>query len=177
MGEIKDFVPEKLVIPMMFSDGQDPRGPIEIIVQRFGRIDFQSDELCFGFTKYYEPEMGEHLTKIIIAFAELVSPQELADIKLYTNEIEQQFAMSGKRKVNLDPGLIGLRRFILATSKDNGHRIPLQRGIYAEITMLFMEGDFTPLLWTYPDYQTDEYRGILREIRDVYKQQLKKREQ
>jgi hypothetical protein len=96
-----------------------------------------------------------------------------------TNKIEEEYtgaASSGAaagRKVNLDPGLLNLSRFILATTKDNSHRIPLEKGIYGELTLQFSKKDFQTLPWTYPDYTTREYRDILIRIREIFKNNLK----
>ena len=77
------------------------------------------------------------------------------------------------RKVNFDPGIMNLSRLILASTKDNAHRIPLSKGIYAEITLLFQKGDFKPLPWSFIDYQSKEYTEILFKIRTIFKEDLK----
>ena len=84
-------------------------------------------------------------------------PRSWPRIKRETNDIEDRFREQGLRKVNLDPGLLSLPRFVLATTKDNAHRIPLEGGIYAEITLLFGKGTFRPLPWTYPDFRSENY--------------------
>ena len=75
--------------------------------------------------------------------------------------------------MNLDPGLLSLPRFVLATTKESAHRIPLEEGIYAEITLLYEKGSFRPLAWTYPDFRSEGYIVLLNEIRLRYKSQLK----
>ncbi len=95
----------------------------------------------------------------------------IAEIKLQTNRVEEQFREAGGRKVNIDPGLLCLSRFILVTTKESAHRIPLSGGIHAEITLLFHKGSFRPLEWTYPDYRSPEYLHVLNEIRGLYKAQ------
>ena len=69
--------------------------------------------------------------------------------------------------------MLSMKRFILATSKDNGHRIPLQKGIYGEVTLLFVNKKFQSLPWTYIDYQSEEYSKVLEEIRIIYKNNIK----
>jgi hypothetical protein len=103
----------------------------------------------------------------------LVDPAELAAIKLRCNELEQLFIEEGRRKVNLDPGLISLGKLILASTKDNAQRVPLSRGIYGEISLIYRKKAFRPLPWTYPDYQSDRYHEILRHIRGLYAEQLR----
>ena len=104
-----------------------------------------------------------------------VDPERLADIKTRTNEIEMLFADGkGNRRINLDPGILSLSSFILATCKDRSHRIPLRNGIYAETTLIYQNRDFQRLPWTYADYSSDEVRSVLREFRSAYKEMLVK---
>lgn len=136
-------------------------------------MDFLSPVLPFEYTDYYCEEMGKPLWRCFFAFAELVPPDRLAEIKLLTNRIEAGFSTDRRRNVNLDPGLISLDRLVLASTKDNGRRIPLAKGIYGEVTLVYIDKAFRPLEWTYPDYRSDEYRFLLGSIRTIYRNQLK----
>ena len=58
----------------------------------------------------------------------------LAEIKLWTNDLEASFGEAGAapglsvpRPINLDPGFIELSKLVLATTKDHAHRIYLGR--------------------------------------------------
>jgi len=62
---------------------------------------------------------------------------------------------------------------VLATTKDNAHRIYLGQGIYAEVTLIYRGRRFCPLPWTYPDYASGDYDPILRVIRERYMDQLR----
>ena len=75
--------------------------------------------------------------------------------------------------MNLDPGLLSLSNFILATCKDRSHRIPLRDGIYAETTLIYQDKDFQRLPWTYADYSSDEIKAVLRGFREKFKKMLK----
>jgi hypothetical protein len=79
----------------------------------------------------------------------------MAEVKLRTNTLERELSSCGKRAVNIDPGYITLSKAVLATTKNYSHRIYLREGIYAEITLAWEKGTFTPRPWTYPDYRTD----------------------
>jgi hypothetical protein len=136
-------------------------------------MDFTSPSLPFTFTSYYDAEMGTPIERFFVSFEQLVDPARLPRIKGQTNEIEGLFSDQGRRTVNLDPGLLSLPRFVLATTKENAHRIPMEAGIYAEITLLFGKGSFRPLPWTYPDYRSEVYLSILNGVRARYKGQLK----
>lgn len=176
MGRIGVFPPQKLVICALLSL-EDFLSPIRNALEgEFGPIDYQSPLISFDFTQYYEEEMGKDLKRCFFSMKTLVDPSALAQIKIRTNTMEGSFAVDGKRRVNLDPGLITLSRFVLATTKESGHRIPLRDGIWGEITLLYMKKDFQPLPWTYPDYATRTYRDILLEIRALYKGQIQNKE-
>lgn len=92
----------------------------------------------------------------------------LADIKHTTNAIEARFAANGRRRVNIDPGYLTMERFVLATGKNFTHRVYLEQGIYADLTLLYQHNDFTPLPWTYPDYAGSEMRHFLLMVRERY---------
>jgi hypothetical protein len=85
--------------------------------------------------------------------------------------MEEEFRRPAQRPVNLDPGLLSPARFVLASTKPSAHRVPLSAGIYAEIELLYEQGRFRPVEWTYPDYCSEEYRGILEHIRELFKAQ------
>jgi hypothetical protein len=144
--------------------------------QNFGPIARVSAAFSFHQTKYYEPTMGSGLTKQLIAFEQLVPQQQLAEIKLRTNEMEKELANTGSyseaRPLNLDPGLLTLGKFLLATTKDQAHRIYLRDGIFAEVTLRFQSGQFEPWPWTYADYREPEVRAALKDFRDWYKVRL-----
>lgn len=169
MGEIKRFKPDKLVMPILISR-QRMRAPLlEELRSRFGPVDYTSIDLPFTYTRYYDEEMGTPITRFFISFLRLVNPGALARIKGETNQLECLFTEAGRRKVNIDPGLLNLGRFVLASSKDGSHRIPLSDGVFAEVTLMYEKGSYRPLEWTYPDYRSEDYLKILEDIRRLYK--------
>jgi len=109
--------------------------------------------------------MGKPIVRSYWAFEHLVDPSMLATIKHFTNELEQQLAAGQGRRVNLDPGLLGVARFCLATTKDRAHRIPLSGGIYAELTLIFEHKEFHALPWTYRDWASLPVRKMLATLR------------
>jgi hypothetical protein len=139
----------------------------------FGPVALSSPPLSFHHTTYYEASMGPGLRKQLLAFERLVPGEELAAIKLRTNEMEQELMATAiyaePRPVNLDPGLLTLGKFMLATTKDQAHRIWLRDGIYAEVTLRFHAGNWEPWPWTYADYREPEMLDALRGFRDYYR--------
>ena len=176
MGYIANFTPCKLVAAQLLAADAEQAASDAGLETLFGPIDYASPVLDFSYTDYYRREMGERIVRRFVSFRDLVSPDRLAEIKIETNELEESFAAGGKRRINLDPGLLNLSRFVLATTKDNSHRIALRDGIYAELTLQYSRKDFQILPWTYPDYATREYRDILLIIRGIFKDDLKRAE-
>lgn len=62
----------------------------------FGLIDLKSDVLPFHFTDYYNEEMGKGIQRRFYSFEKLIMPDEIATIKVQTNQIEESIASSKK---------------------------------------------------------------------------------
>lgn len=173
MGKIREPLPVKLMTSIFTGDETLLAVARGALASRFGPMDYQSEILPFNHTTYYAREFGEGLLRQIVAFTNLIWPQQLAGIKRTTNELEMTWAVEGRRRVNLDPGYISLGKLVLATTKDHAHRIYLGQGIYAEVTLQYKHGTFQPWEWTYPDYASPRYREICTEIRRIYAAQLR----
>jgi hypothetical protein len=173
MGAAHSFAAEQLVVAVLSSRPGRLAEARVVLEERFGPVAFASDPVPWHFTAYYDGEMGTGIVRLFWAFSRLVDPADLPAIKLTTNGLEDAFREDGSRKLNLDPGLLSLSRFILATTKDGAHRIPLREGIFAEVTLVFERGEFRPLPWTYPDYRTEGCRSVLKAIRGRYREQLR----
>jgi len=142
--------------------------------KRFGPMDMISREYTFDKTDYYTEEMGSPLFRYFVSFETLVPPETLPEIKLISNDIESEFLNEHRgRKVNVDPGILTLQNIVLATTKNYAHRIYLGKGIYGDLTLMFQKGQYSNLPWTYPDYRDEETRLFFRNVRDIYKNQLK----
>jgi hypothetical protein len=102
----------------------------------------------------------------------------LPDVKNSTNSLEGELADQSLfpdiRPLNLDPGLLQLGKFLLATTKDQAHRIYLREGVYAEVTLRFHDGRFEPWPWTYADYREPGYHEFLQKARLFFREQLER---
>jgi len=165
--------PVKQICAVMYSPAADPESPLADLEKLFGKIDHKSPKYDFTFTKYYNDEMENGLRKQFLSFENLIMPDQLADIKNSTNQIESQYSIEGKRTVNLDPGYLEESKLILASTKNFSHRIYLKDGIWAELTLSYASGKFVTHPWTYPDYQTELAYDFLRKVREIYISQLK----
>jgi hypothetical protein len=173
MGRILEFDKEKLVVGVLFHDPAMEAASLAGLARLFGKIDYTSPRIDFTFTSYYDEELGAPITRLFAAFERLVPPDELAAVKRATNDLEQSFVSDGRRRFNLDPGLLSLSRLVLASTKPSSHRVPLRDGIYAEIELMFERGAFRPVEWTYADYRSPAYLALFGEIRELYKKNLK----
>jgi hypothetical protein len=176
MGCASAFAPERLVIGILASPeaGQADREALgREMGARFGAFE-PGPELPFAWSGYYDGEMGGRPRRSFASFARLVDPSTLPSIKAWTNALELRLERAeGGRLFNLDPGMLSLSGFVLATTKARPHRIPLGEGIYGELTLMFGEGDYRPLPWTYPDWASEEYRAYLRGLRASLKEELR----
>ncbi len=172
---IRSFAFVKLVCGVLGGHIDVVCAAIERLESLAGPADYLSLPLDFHFTDYYNNEMGAGLRRVFVSFQNLIAPVEISRIKVSTNEIEEELAERTtmvRRRVNLDPGCLTLHSFILASTKNFQHRIPAASGIYLEQELLFTKSGARPLPWTYPDYKSREYIGILREIRSIYRRQI-----
>lgn len=166
--------PVKLVIGVLFSNEILLAQAKEKLASRYGRIDFQSQVFPFEISDYYYPEMGHPISRLFLSHRDLILPNEIARIKIETNQIEMDLAVAGQRKVNLDPGYLDHDKFVLASAKYNGQKVYLDLGIYADLTLHFEKGDFLPFPWSFPDFKSGIYNPAFLSIRAKYKGQLRK---
>lgn len=163
----------KLIASLFSREEHLLEGVISRLSGMFGPTDWVSPGLSFDRTRYYEKEMGWPLHRRFISFRELVSPEDLAEIKVRTNRVEESYRGEGKRRINIDPGYVAMERLVLATGKNYTHRIYLSRGIFADLTLVFQRGSFRPLEWTYKDYADQKVIGFFNDVRERYKNQLR----
>jgi hypothetical protein len=176
MAEPRAPVPHLLVVAAFSRHDEALAWARDRLETLYGPLGIASLPFHFHHTKYYAATMGTELRKQLLGFENLVSPDALAGIKLQTNALEDELACSGRfpeaRPLNLDPGLLQLGKFMLASVKDQLQRIYLRDGIFAEITLYFQDGEFQTLPWTYADYREPTVRAALRDFRDYYRRRL-----
>ena len=161
-----DVDPTKLIVGLLSPDQNLLAQTHSALVEGFGTISTKSPEIPFNFTDYYQKEMGPGLIRQWVGFQGLVEPDQLYDFKQRTGLLEKRFrGPDGRRRVNIDPGVLTLHNFVLASTKGFAHRIYMREGIFAELTLVFQSGKFQPLAWTYPDYQTPVCQDFLMRCR------------
>ncbi|MDZ7722874.1 MAG: DUF4416 family protein [candidate division KSB1 bacterium] len=170
----QSVTPVKLICGVLYSDAslcEQARSRLESL---YGRVDYKSKEVDFNVTDYYDPEMGTPIVRLFYSFRQLISPGDLARIKIDCNRIEDDLAQDGQRKVNLDPGYLDYDKFVLASAKYNGHKVYLDQGIYADVTLFYQKGRFDPSPYCFPDFKDGRYDETFLHIRAQYKGQLRK---
>lgn len=162
MAENKTPTNAVLFLGVMYRDEALLVEVVEEFKREFGNVFERCDPLNFSdLTDYYDDEMGEGINKVYLIFEEPIARERLAEIKVLTNRIEQKYADDGDRIINLDPGYITGDKFVLASAKDYTHRIYLDHGIYAEVTLTFKRDKIRFFSWTYKDYLEPEVQDLL----------------
>lgn len=176
MAEIRIIEPEKLVAGFIYNEDGAYREAAALVAGRYGEADFESAPIDFTVTGYYDEEIGFPLFKRIVSYKKLLMPDKLAEVKVFTNSIEDRLRDStAKRRVNIDPGLLTMGKFILATAKNHQHRIYIGSGIWAEVTLRYREGGFAGWEWTYRDYLNPQYLLCFEKIREIYRLQVQQK--
>ena len=169
MGVPHLFEKPILFIGVLFSEKNIFDATFTILRKNFGNVLFQSDVDLWQYTDHYHKELGIPIFRNFIFFEKIIDPSLLAEIKLLTNDIESFFSVSGKRKINLDPGYITLAKVVLASTKNYSHRIYLGKGIYAELALLYKNRQFIAMPYTYNDYKDIRYLNMFMKVRDFLK--------
>ncbi len=166
-------LPVKPVVSLILARQDLGPAMVERLSRYWGPPDLVGPWWPFTATDYYTPEMGPGLGRLLVAFLHLADPAQLAQWKVFTNGIEERLSLDGRRLVNLDPGYLTRERLVLATGKNFSHRLYLGGGIYGDLTLIYAQGAFQPLAWTFPDYTRGPLPELLLLVRKKYLWQLK----
>jgi hypothetical protein len=169
MGAARPPSPVVLLLAAFSRHGEALAWARDRAVESFGPVALESARFDFHETEYYQPTMGPGLNKVFWAFERLVDPGRLVEAKLQTNAWEQEYADLARheepRPLNLDPGYVGLGKLVLASTKDFCHRVYLDRGIYAEVTLFYRHGRWEHDPWTFADYRRADYQQFFSRCR------------
>jgi len=169
MSEPLPFAPAKYVCGVLSSEPRFFEAAEEGLVRLFGPVERRSARYDFDGTDYYAAEMGGGLLRReFLSFRNPGAPDGLVDFKLATNGLEVEISRSAGvpfRAVNLDPGYLTAAALVMATAKNFAHRVPLARGIYAHLELLFGREGVRTLDWTYPDMRRIECREFFLAVR------------
>jgi hypothetical protein len=169
MGVPHLFEEPILFIGALFSDSRIFDEVAPILTDNFGNILFQSSTHSWEYSGHYNRELGTPIYRTFIFFDRIIDPSTLADIKLFTNGLENIYSQSGKRRINLDPGYLTLAKVVLASTKNYSHRIYIGKGIYAELALLHRDRQFIAMPYTYNDYKDQTYVAMFMNVRNLLK--------
>ena len=163
------FIPAltKIFFGLIYKDSKGLEFALNEI-SHVGKIDVQSIEIPFDFTNYYKDEMGELLKRKWVSIDKIIPENELADLKHKAVSWEKELTFEGKRTLNCDPGGICDNRVVLVTTKNFSHRIYLGKGIFAEVTLIYIGDKFQPQRWTYPDYQSNIFQDFAKKCKKKF---------
>jgi hypothetical protein len=178
MGTPREPKPAKYFVALLSSDTSLLAAVQADLAEILGPVDGRSEILPWSLSDYYKKELGGGLLRRFISFAPLASPGGLATIKLQTQETENRYRIESRqpmtRRVNVDPGYVDSGKVVLASTKNAGHRIYLESGIYAEATLFYYNGAFQSCFYTYADFLWPQTLSFLDSVRAAYLDQLKR---
>jgi hypothetical protein len=173
MGQVQIAQKAILFAGLLYNDTVALQNVCERLQNSYGKISLYSRSFRFTETDYYAEEMGRDLTRIWVGFDTLIYRERIVGIKHQCNELEESFTRQRKRNVNIDPGYLTLGKVVLATTKDNQHRLYLDDGIYGEVTLRYRNRSYDPWEWTFKDYRRDEAVQFFIQLRSLYRGQLR----
>ena len=179
MGHIRQVQPVKFIVGVLAISNDAIACAHGLIEEHLGKIDLASDVWPFTYSDYYAEEMSDELLRQFVSIALPDDPSKIVELKLSANTAELDDAKARgrdtRRAINLDPGYITPAKLILASTKDYSHRVYLDQGIYAEVTLQYHQGRWTSLPWTYPDYASGTYHDFFCRVRSQLREHLHSR--
>lgn len=177
MGEVTTHNPVMLIVAITSRNDEAFEWAAQQTTARWGDIAFTSPLFDFTETDFYTESMGTKLKKQFLAFDVLFDPGKIAPTKHRSNDWETEYAAQAshaeQRPLNIDPGYISEAKLVLVTTKDRDHRIYLQQGIYAEVTLYFRSKQWRHSRWTYPDYQRPDFQEFFTKCRTLLRERIR----
>jgi hypothetical protein len=179
MGKIEQPRPVLLIAAVTSRNSDAFEWTIEQTESHWGPVALKSPIFDFTETSFYTESMGTELKKQFLAFETLYDSGGIANTKHTSNDLELAYAAQSdhpeSRPVNIDPGYITEAKLVLVTTKDRDHRIYLQNGIYAEVTLHYRAKQWHSSRWTYPDYQREDFQEFFSRCRSHLRQAIQAR--
>jgi len=144
--------------------------------ERIVPLEMRSRSFPFDQTEYYGKEMGTGLKRIFFVFQGTFGREFLVEVKHICFTLENRYSIKGRRRVNLDPGIVTLENVVLATFKNYSHRIYIGKGVYGDLTFRYVGKQFTNLPWTYPDLRKEGVASFFCEVRNRLYKEMSNRE-
>ncbi|MCF7885066.1 MAG: DUF4416 family protein [Candidatus Marinimicrobia bacterium] len=177
MGDIKQNFKIQPFTAIMYKNPKIYKITLDKFVSKFGEPLGIGKEYDFSsFTNYYEKEFGTELKKRMLVFDQPQSLQDFHKTKIWSNHLETEISEHrDSRDVNIDPGYLGLSKLVLFSTKNYSHRIYINDGIFAEVTLIYEYSEFKTQSWTYPDYADQKNIAFLSNMRQNIKRKAREK--
>lgn len=173
MAKTEAPLPAKYFVAVLYKEEEHFLSAHAELVKQWGSIDLEGVPRHFDVTAYYEPEMGTPLFRRLLSFEQLYDPTLIVAMKIGCNELEETLSRDGRRTVNLDAGYLDHNKYLLASAKEAGQKIYLDKGIYADLSGRYKAGGYVPFEWSFPDFKDGRYDLELLAMRKRYLAQIK----
>jgi len=165
MSKVRSQEPAIVFFAILFKEGFDIEFIKKKLLKKFGPILYLSSASVFSYTNYYNKEMGSNIFRIFIFFKNKVKKNSLVKLKKYSDSLELKYEIDGKRCVNIDPGLYSKENVILATNKGYTHRVYIDKGVFADLTLYYKDNSYTSLAWTFLEYKDLKTIAMFNKLR------------
>ncbi|MBL3538613.1 DUF4416 family protein [Aminivibrio sp.] len=166
------FYPVKLVVGVLYPDENLWRWTAGKLSGLWGAPEDMSPEFPFTVTDYYS-DISPVLFRRFLSFSGLRDGGELPEWKRTACRLENE--SGAQRTVNIDPGYVNGARLVLASTKDNAHRVYIGGGIHGEVTLRFRFKKWEPFDYTFPDFAEGLYDGFLSVVRKKWIREMESR--
>ncbi|HDL01205.1 MAG TPA: DUF4416 family protein [candidate division Zixibacteria bacterium] len=174
MARIKQPPPGKLIVSIIYSSLDALSDALNVLERKFGKIQYETLEVECEQAPLYTEEMGNKLSHRFFSFEKNISRDSLTSIKAACYKIEAQFSDNIDnypfRTVNIDPGLLTPTTLVMASHKEESHKVYLKDGVYGEIVMIYAHGGFCRLPWTKSDYCDEETITFLDRVKATFEE-------
>ena len=172
MARIQKPPPGRLIVSIIYSSMDALADGLKALERRFGRVQFETVEIACSDSVTYAEEMGDRLQRRLFSFERLFSRDALPEIKNACHKIEPQFADAVGdfifRTVNLDPGILTPDNLLMASHREYNHRVYLRDGVFAQVELIWSQGQYMRLPWTNADFCDGEAVEFFHRIRETF---------
>jgi hypothetical protein len=148
MSDLIEPAPVLRICSWLTADDELRAAAERVLAEEVGEVALRSGAFEFDTSHYYREEMGAGLRRTWCCFGELFGAERLPDYRELTGRVEDQFAVSGCRRVNLDPGYLDHGKLVLASLKEAPDH-------------------------SFPDFRDGRFNRFMLEARTLYKELLK----
>lgn len=157
-----------LFFAILYSENFNINSVLDVLKNEYGDIIYSSDDTKFLETSYYNNEMGLNISRKFVFFRNKLEKNSLVRLKKFSDNLEDKYLDAGKRTVNLDPGLFSKESILLATNKSFTHRVYLDAGVYADLTLYYKNSSYQALDWTFSEYRKPEIIAMFNSLRKSF---------